>query len=246
MSNKKYIYIAEVSSEDDSMNITPKLVNMNFFEKFIMRLFTPLREEIKESLKALELKNKELEKLVSDLSQKLSLLSDKVNQNGEKTEALLADYNTKKASMDSKYKAAIDALYKLNIKFSQNVRRFGEANKLNIIQMLVHYLYNPTNDEQDTIMAAACGDERTLSILKDIDDFNTSLKPDLIKYLDTIEKKWQDCVLFPNEYIYKPSTMQPYNDEIEEGSPIYVVSLGYKFPNSNSEEQQPMVYIRKG
>ncbi|MFS2410286.1 hypothetical protein AAH145_04995 [Bacteroides thetaiotaomicron] len=236
MSEKKlYIHVVE---EDDQMNLTYKWKNMIFFARLISRLFTPLLDEVKSSLKELELRNKELEKQVADLSQKVSFLS-------EKTKALSAGFNTKQAGLYSNYKKAIDVFSDLNGKLGKNVRTFNEANKLSILQMLVNYLYNPTNELQKSIMDAACGNERTLSMLKDIDDFNANLKPDLVKYLDSIDKKWKDCVSFPVEDIYNPSTMQPYADEMEKGSPIYVVSLGYKFPKSNAEEQQPMVFVRK-
>lgn len=236
MSEKKlYIHVAE---EDDQMDLTYKWKNMNFFAKFIIRLFTPLLNEVKSSLEELELRNEELEKQVSDLSKKVSNLS-------ETTKALSVSFNTKQAGLYSNYKKAINAFSDLNGKLGKNVRTFNEANKLSILQMLVNYLYDPTNELQKSIMDAACGNERILSMLKDIDDFNTNLKPDLIKYLETIEKKWNDCVSFPVEDIYNPSTMQPYADEMEKGAPIYVVSLGYKFPKSNAEEQQPMVFVRK-
>lgn len=242
--------MAEVASEDDLMNITPKLASMNFLEKLILRIFTPLRKEIEQSvnksLSDINLKNSQLEEKVNELSKALLELSKKVDRNGKKTDTLLADYNTKKASSESKYKAAIDILYKLNLKFSQNVPTFGRANKLEIIQMLVNYLYNPMDAIRETITSTAADDEKTLSILAGIDNFNANYKPDLIDYLSEINIKWEDCVLFPNEFTFNPSAMIPFNDlEIEEGTPVYVVSLGYKFPNSNSEKQLPMVFIRK-
>ena len=57
MSKKQYIYTAEMSSDDDVLNITPKLVSMNFFKKFISKLLAPLKEELKQALEALEKRN---------------------------------------------------------------------------------------------------------------------------------------------------------------------------------------------
>lgn len=160
--------MAEVSSEDDLMNITPKLANMNFLKKIVLRIF---REEIErsviKSLKDMSSQNSNLEEKVDKLSKALLDLSERVDRNGKKTDILLAD----------------------------------------------------------------------------IDNFNANYKPDLIGYLSNFNTKWEDCVLFPNEFIFNPSTMIPFNDlEIEEGTPVYVVSLGYNFPNSNSEKQLPMVF----
>lgn len=244
MSKKHYFYMAEVSSEDDLMNITPKLANMNFLKKIVQRIF---REEIErsvsKSLNDMSSQNSNLEEKVNKLSKALLDLSERVDRNGKKTDILLADYNTKKASLDSKYKAAIDILYKLNLKFSQNVPTFGRANNLEILQMLVHYLYNPVDAMRETITSRAHDDKKTLSILADIDNFNANYKPDLIGYLSKFNTKWEDCVLFPNDFIFNPSTMIPFNDlEIEERTPVYVVSLGYNFPNSNSEKLLPMVF----
>lgn len=235
MSKEQYIYMAEMSSDDDVLNITPKLASMNFFKKFISKLLTPLKEELKQSLEALEKRNALLEEQVLNMSNDLSIISKKM-------ETLLADNNTKKASLDSKYKKAIDVFCELGKEIIDNVPRFGRAGKLNVIQMLVQYLYNPTDDLLDNIKSEATDGDKAISILKDIANFNNTLKPDLIHYLSSIEKKWEDCVLFPDECTYNPSTMQYFNNEIEEGTPIYVVSLGYDFPKSNLEKRLPKVF----
>ena len=249
MSNKHYFYVAEVSSEEDLLNITPKLASMKFFEKLIIRIISPLRKEIEKSytdlFKDLNDKNSKLEQKVSDLSEALAKLSKNVDDERDITNTLLADYNTKKASFDSKYKAAINTLYKLNLDFQNNVSTFGRANKLEIIQMLVNYLYDPNSDLLKAIEEKAHNDPKVLSILKDINDFNMNYKSDLINYLSSVNTRWEDCVLFPDEFTYNPSLMMPFNEEIAEGTPIYVVALGYQFPNSNSEKQLPVVFASK-
>ena len=112
--------------------------------------------------------------------------------------------------------------------------------------MLVNYLYRPEESIRDAILVSSQDDEKTISILSDIDKFNTNYRTDLVEYLKKIGKTWEDGVSFPSDFHYMPQIMVPYNDvEIESGTPIYVVSLGLHFPNSNSDEQLPCVFIRK-
>lgn len=248
MSNKKYIYIAEESTTDES--ITPKWKSMKFLENWVQRIFTPIRKEIEdsfaESLEKMRNENAELRQKVSDLSTELSKLSRQVKEDGEKTKKLSAYYNAEKASSESKYKTAIDILYKLKLKFEQNVPTFGKANKLEVLQMLVKYLYSPTEALKKRILLSSRGDEKAKSILDEIDNFNDNFKSDLVESLSNVNSKWEDCVLFPQETKYNPQTMALFNDmDTEVGEPVYIVSLGYKFPHSNSEKQLPLVFKHK-
>lgn len=248
MKNRHYIYIAEESENDDS--ITPKWKNMNVLEKLFSKILSPIKDEIERSInpeiKLLREDNNALKKRVNELSEKLSNLVAVIEKYEKKTDTLMAEYNTKKASSDSKYKAGIDVLYKLNLQFNQNVPTFGRAQKLEVLQMLVNYLYHPEESIREAILVSSQDDEKTISILSDIDKFNTNFRADLIEYLKKSGKTWEDCVSFPSDFHYMPQIMVPYNDiEIESGTPIYVVSLGLHLPNSNSDEQLPYVFVRK-
>lgn len=248
MKNRQYIYIAEESENDDS--ITPKWKNMNFLEKIVFKILNPIREEIEKSIKSglkkLREENELLKGQVLELTEKINGLMTDIEKYEKKTNTLMAEYNTKIASSDSKYKAGIDVLYKLNLKFNQNVPTFGRAQKLETLQMLVNYLYHPEESIREAILVSSQDDEKTISILSDIDKFNSNFKTDLVGYLKKSGKTWEDCVSFPSDVHYDPQIMTPYNDiEIESGTPIYVVSLGLHLPNSNSDEQLPCVFVRK-
>ena len=251
MNNKQYIYVLEESPNDDS--ITPKWKNMKFLDNLILRVFTPvlkdalnkMNESNSRAFDDLRLENAQLRDEIKKLSKGLNELSERFSKNDEKTNILFAEFNTKKASADSKYKNAIDYLYRLNRTFEDSVGAFGRAKKLEILEMLVQYLYNPEKAIQERIQLASMDDERSLSILAEIGKFNDEYRPDLGEYLASINAKWNDCVQYPIETNYNPRTMACYNDlEIEIGTPIYVVSLGFNFPNSNSEKQLPKVFKR--
>lgn len=250
MSNNRYIYVFEESTNDDGIiRITPNLTDMKFLEKLVLRSITPKIDEMKATnkrdLETLQQENLRLQKDISNLLEKVNDLSIQLSKNDEKTNKLLERYNTEKASIDSKYKEAIGFLYRLNIKFEGSVGIFGRAKKLDTLQMLVNYLYNPDNSIRERIQQVSMDDEKAISILSEIDKFNNECKSDLLEYLTSINCKWDDCVHYPKETDYNPQTMACFNDiDIEVGTPIYVVSLGFNFPNSNSEKQLPKVFKR--
>ena len=233
--------------------ITEKTVSMNRIKEFIVKLISEqLVEKLEEnnaalmkSVEKLEENNAALMKSVEALKEDNAKLKLQVSQISKKSEPLFKEYNEKKTSQDNTYRKAINAFYELNSKIDGCVSKFGRDGMLNVIQMLVRYLYNPTDDLLNDIKSEAKDknkNEEITSILNNIADFNENLKPDLIRYLSSIGKKWEDCVLFPDKYTYNPSTMQYYNNEIENGTPIYVVSLGYDFPNSNLKKCLPKVF----
>lgn len=247
MNNKQYIQIAEMSEDEDS--ITKKWMSMKFLEKFVLKIFTPMIEKMNtsfnQSIQSLRSENKQLQEQLNKLSERYSILSEQVQKDSQKTATLLADYNTKKASSDAKYKTAIDVLYSLNLKFSQNVSTFGKANKLELLEMLVNYLYHPNDNLREAILSLSQDNDKPASILSDIDNFNNNYREDLVNYLSEINTIWEDCVQFPSNNIFNSQIMVPFNDvDIEEGEPVYIVTLGYAFPNSNSERQLPNVFKR--
>jgi len=243
MSNKQYIQIAEVSEDEGS--ITKKWKSMKFLEKFVSKFFTPVINEMKDSIDRLNKENEKLRTDLGDLSNRFNQLVDQVQIDSQKTATLLADYNTKKANSDSKYKAAIDVLYSLNLKFCQNVSTFGKANKLELLEMLVRYLYNPIEAYRNAILALSQDNDKSKSILSEIENFNENFRSDLVNYLSEKNTNWEDCVKCPSDSMFNSQIMTPFNDvEIEEGTPVFIVSLGYNFPNSNSERQLPNVFKR--
>ena len=253
METERYFCMMEMSSDDDKTKKEDFFLNMKQFKKLISQLLRPLTDRFKDELeknnKLLKEENESLRKQLSEMSGKLSEMSGKLSEMSgkllsisDKVDALCEEENRKKARLNTKYKDAIDAFCALDEKIIANVPSFGRAGKLNVIQMLVQYLYNPTDDLLDNIKSEATDGDKAISILKDIANFNNTLKHDLIHYLSSIEKKWEDCVLFPDECTYNPSTMQYFNNEIEEGTPIYVVSLGYDFPKSNFGKRLPKVF----
>ena len=248
MNNKQYIQIAEISEDEES--ITKRWKSMKFLVKFVLKIFTPMIEQMEtsfnQSIQDLRSENEQIQDQLKKLSERHRILSEQVQKDSQKTATLLADYNTKKASSDAKYKTAIDALYSLNLKFSQNVSTFGKANKLELLEMLVNYLYSPNDSLREAILSLSQDNDKSSSILCDIDNFNKCYREDLVNYLSEINTKWEDCVQFPINKKFNSQIMIPFNDvDIEEGAPVYIVTLGYAFPNSNSERQLPNVFKRQ-
>lgn len=250
MEREQYINIIEKSPVDGGLE--QKWIPMNILEKYFLKAISPTITSIQKSNEELRNQNDEMAKQISDLSrnmkpleEEIKKLSKQVEQISESTSILVAEYNTKKASSISKYKNAIDELFKLKMRFEQNVGYYGRADKLDLLQMLVHYLYEPQEALKDSIISQSGDDAKTLQILEEIEKFNSELKKDLITYLEGIESTWDNCVIFPKEFVYNSETMASFSDnDIEEGTPIFVVSLGYKFPNSNSESTLPLVFTR--
>lgn len=252
MDKELYIFVKEMPSEGGV--ITEKTVSMNRIKEFIVKLISEqlvkkLEENNAALMKSVEEKleenNAKLKKSVEALEKDNAELKKQVLQISQKSEPLFKEYNEKKTSQDNTYKKAINAFYDLNIKIEQCFPVFARKGMLNVLQMLLCYLYNPTDALLSNIESTARNEDEIISILKNITKFNNTLRQDLISCLSSIGKKWEDCVLLPNECSYNPSTMQYFNVEIEKGTPIYVVSLGYDFPKSNLTKCLPKVFPKK-
>lgn len=245
MGKKQYIEIVEISDNEECG--TKKWMSMKFFENLVYKIFTPIInaqiDSFEKSMQTLRTENEYIKRQLDVLTEKYKNFSEQVQKDSQNITTLLADYNTRKASSDTKYKDAINALYKLNRLFIQNVSTFGKANNLELLEKLVNYLYNPNYELRETILSQK--DAKSASILLDIDDFNNNLKSDIVSYLNDRGVKWEDCVQFPGSKNFDSQIMIPFNDEIEEGFPVYIVSLGFAFPNSNSEKQLPNVFMRR-
>ena len=104
MKNRQYIYIAEESENDDS--ITPKLKNMKFLEKIVFKILNPIREEIEKSIKSglkeLREENELLKEQVLELTEKMNGLMTDIEKYEKKTNTLMAEYNTKIASSNTR------------------------------------------------------------------------------------------------------------------------------------------------
>lgn len=248
---KKIYFLIEETSEDGTS--TQKKINMNIFEKLFNKLFSNHIGKVTDDLQTIKGKLEidvkgELLKLngqQQDLKSKLNDIEKELKKLDDNLQKCISVYNTQKAGSSAKYKDAIDILYQLNYSFLQNVSAFGKEKKIDILQMLIKYLYKPDDNVKRNILRLSNNFNKVDIILNKIDGFNESFKPDLLNYLSGFNKKWEDCVIYPNDNVYNPQTMAPLNDiEIENGEPIYIVSLGYDFPNSNSKKVLPTVVRR--
>lgn len=115
---------------------------MKFLEKIVLKTFTQMIEQMStsfnQSIQNLHSENKQLKEQLNELLEKYRILSEQVQKDSQKTATLLADYNTKKASSDAKYRTVINVLYSLNLKFSQNVSAFGKAKNWNCSKCLLN------------------------------------------------------------------------------------------------------------
>lgn len=253
--NKKYrFYIAEEThDEDEGSSIIRKCVDMKFFKRIINRLLQSQFEELNNCIQDLTTSltqeqsyKAKLEKEIQSIKSQIVSLQNTVNLTREKIDPLVAAYNVKKATSFARSKDALDELYKLNILFKQHVSYFGRAKKLDILQNLVKFLQNPSDDLEQALVSKSSDDEKAMSILSQIKRFNESHKSDLVNYLTSEKLEWNDCVFFPDSCLFDPEVMGLFNEEAEinVGESIYIVSIGLNFPNSNSEKQKPLVFKR--
>lgn len=251
MSKNIRFYIAEeTNSEDEGSTIIRKCVDMKCFKRIICSLMQNQFDELNSSLQELTktLKDEQsaktrLEAEIKDLKSQILNLQNDLKSNKDRIAPLVTAYNAQKATTFSKSKDAIDELYTINRIFKQQFSHYGRLKKLEVLQTLVHFLYKPS-DELERAILSKSNDEKTISILSQIKRFNESLKPGLLSYLASENIGWEDCVSFPEPNIYNSAEMEPCTDAIEivSGEPVYIVSLGLHFPNSNSEKQKPSVY----
>lgn len=261
MDDKFFFHVAEENFDNEGVTIKTSWRDMKFLKKIILRIFSKDIEkvrvqqsnvvdqinELRSFINDLAQQNEKLHQQISTLSSDLSAIKSHLTENTNITSKLLAEYNTKKASVDTKYKEAIDCLYRLNKIFLKNVPHLGRAKDLDKLQMLVNYLYNPTEALRDAILNCTQNETASskiiVSIMDEIDSFNKSLKQDLLKYLENENLEWDKCIIFPISTLFSSETMLPYNDsDIDNDTPIYIVSLGFDFPNSNSEKVLPTVF----
>jgi len=252
MDKKEYIYIAEESCVNDEICITPKWKNMKYIEKIINKILTPIQKTIENSiedrLKSISESLEKLDKLngeVEKLTNRISTIESRIKLNNEDIQTLRNNYNSKRARFETIYKEGIYKFCELNLRLAQSAPAHGRIGKLEIHQKLVSYTYAPTEDLRKEISEYAQTDKDIQSIFSAINNFNEEYKPRIVDYLSKeVGKRWEDCVLFPQEKVFNSQAMAPFNDDIEEGTPVYIIALGFDFPNSNREKQLPKVMAR--
>lgn len=111
-------------------------------------------------------------------------------------------------------------------------------------ERIIGYFFNRKDGKDDNEeVGMMCN--KTKEMLSKIDEFNKTAKKDLVKYLFNIGMSWEECVHYPEENKYNPKTMSSYTgEEMEKGTPVYIVSIGYEFPNTNAGRNRPIVYER--
>lgn len=261
----KYIKISDVqTSQDGIISRIDKLWPMKILENWIKSIFncemksftTEIQNQINDDKKEcnsvknnietildkisnLEIQHKSMLKEISDLKTQQATL--------EKTTSVLQrEYNTQKARVDAGYRNAISAFCTINRKFKQEFPWFGKNAMLDVLEMLVHYLVKPTVEFKETILQKSNNHQKVSSIIEAIEQFNRTHRDNLEAYLKRDGSSICNQIIFPESRKYDKNVMQVFNDEnIEEGSPIYIISLGYSFPNSNTNAEKPLVYPRK-
>lgn len=250
MEDKILIRVCEVEHDKDGVKPKKSWKNMNWLEKIVLGFFDKRIEdnkvikELRSSVNDLTEKNKELTKKNKELTANVSAISSRQNQMDDVLNKLLVGFNTDKANAKKKYTKAIDELSNINELFKHNIREFSRARELNILHKLINYLYEPSDTLRNEInsLESSRNTERIKDIFDKIDKFNTSFKQGMLDYLNNEGRKWEDCVIFPYSCYFSSDTMSPYNaTDINEGNPIYVVSLGFNFPNSNYGKVLPEV-----
>ena len=256
MDKKLYIPILEeIVDKDGLICSNKKKMEMNWLEeklgKIILRILTPKLEEIVSDIDEMKKANAKLQDNIKKLQSELSQLKT------EKIVPLLETHNAKIASLDNKYREAIKKMSDLYLEFEQCIPIFGRPKCLETLQMLVEYLYNPTKELRTLILSNSNeteNDSREIKRMNDrikkmhseIENFNDTERKYLEEYLSSIESNWENCVFYPKENLYNSRTMFAFDgSKIEEGTPVYIVSIGYKFPNSNAEPKLPLVIGRE-
>lgn len=259
MEKKQYISIQEETIDGEGLIcVIQKKVEMNWVEeklgKIILRIFTPKLEEIVSDIDEMKKANTKLQDEIKKLRSELSQFNTGIEK---KIEPLWETHNAKIASLDNKYRKAIKKMSALYVDFEDCVPIFGRPKRMEVLQMLVEYLYNPTKELRTLILSNSNDTEndsreikrmndRIKKMLSEIENFNDTERKYLEEYLSSIESNWENCVFYPKEYLYNSRTMFAFDgSKIEEGTPVYIVSIGYKFPNSNAEPKLPLVVERE-
>lgn len=235
--NKKYlVHISELSESTDGLSSIKKEIDMNIFYKLLAPSINKALDEITAQLEE-NLNNK-----ISALDRTISDLKKELNDNKTTIKTLVEKSNYIGARNQADATAAINNLCSINKMFVENVRNYGKSEKLDILEMLVKYLFNSDKDLKKDIMDKY-GTENTINILTAIDDFNDKHRQNLLSVLSLNGLKWEDCVKFPDNK-FDPKIMAPFNtQDITAGDDVYIVALGFNFPFSNCDEyKKPTVF----
>lgn len=247
--NNQFIYIAEMTCDNNETSITPKWKDMKYIEKIISRVLKDtIEQNLKEKLQSLSQTLEQQERVIKKLEGNISSLENQLTSSKDRINALSNSFNSQKANADTNYKRGIDKLGELNSKFIQYVPIFGRNGHLQLLQELVTLLHTPT----ETILEELSGyakknkDNVIQSIMDEIVKFNKEYRLGIEKYLSEVaNKKWEECVIFPQGTTYDSKTMGSYNEDLTDGVQVYIVSLGFNFPNSNVSKQLPLAIAKQ-
>lgn len=245
METQIFIQTFEATVDEGKITtLTPQNLDMNCLIKILQeRMKKDILKDVLSPINHLEQSIKELTQRVNEHSKTIASIK-------ESTDILITEHNKRQGHSHKKSTDAINKLYEINDLFKNYLSDFGNAHKLNILQLLVEYLYQPSDDIYRKIIDESQRSERKIAdivekILNEIDEFNNSLRTHLITDQQSQGIKWSDCVYFPERKLYDPCKMEVSNGaDIAKGNPVYVVSIGLDFRNSNSEKQKTRVFPR--
>lgn len=234
----EYVEVVDYNKDKNgTISFNKKAYSMNFLSKFFLQkaedMLMPTLSDLQKQLNDI----KEIVERLNEDNMRLNDIDNRLKKNISDTAVLIEEYNKTNVGANARYIEAVSFLCKINLMFKQAIPYFGSKRKLNILEMLVDYLYSSKIDLKNELGREANNDRRVSEILDLIEKFNKSSRNDIICYLQKIKSDWNRCLFFPENKVFQSDNMKIFNDieKLEEGTPVYVLSLGYELPDSNVE-----------
>lgn len=246
------LFLVEKRITDSNSGIITDIqqkIPMGYIEKKIREWILPEIEKINETIESQSRKIQELEHSNKQLNDLLKEEKEKNEKIKNKLDQLSSNVNSEELRLKRNYSQGVTEFQKLNRKMTDYIRKFDEVGCSSLLEMITEYFYIHSQELKDIILAEFEKTKTTLpvmNLLEEIDNFDKTYRPNIDRFLGLINSSLEKCLIFPKERYFLARDMESVTGRnLKDGSPVYIIGLGYDFPEIDVPSQKPSVFPKE-
>ncbi len=243
------LFLVEKRITDSNSGIITDIqqkIPMGYIEQKIREWLLPEIKRINETIESQSRRIQELERSNSQLNDLLKEEKEKNEKIKSRLDELTSNANSERVRLEKNYSQGVTEFQKLNRKMTDYIRKFDEVGCSYILEMITEYFYIHSQKLKDEILAEFEKEKVELpvmNILDDIDKFDKTYRPNIDRFLGLINSSLDKCLIFPKERYFISRDMESVTGRnIKDGSPVFIIGLGYDFPVIDIPSQKPSVF----
>lgn len=246
------LFLVEKRIADSNSGIITDIqqkIPMGYIEQKIREWLMPEIKRINDTIESQSRRIQELERSNKQLNDLLKEEKEKNEKIKAKLDQLSNNVSSEELRLKRYYSQGVTEFQKLNRKISDYIMKFDEVGCLSILEMITEYFYIHSQELKDLILAEFEKTKTTLpvmNLLEEIDNFDNTYRPNIDRFLGLINSSLEKCLIFPKERYFLARDMESVTGRnIKDGNPVYIIGLGYHFPDIDIPSQKPSVFPKE-